>query len=351
MTESVDFDNPKNTFVIAEAGSNWKCGSYEDDLKQAKKLIKVASTSGCDAVKFQTFRSKSVYVSNAGNSDYLTKHGNNKNINEIFTNLEMSYEMLPELSKICKQEKIILMSTPFSVEDAKHIDDFVSIHKVASYELNHIRLLEYLSNTNKPILISTGASTYKQIDFTVDLFRKKNDIKIGLMQCTAKYPCPMNALNLQVIPKMITKYELPIGFSDHSLHPIIAPLVAIGLGATFVEKHFTLDKNLFGPDHMFALNPVELKLMVDSIRNADKAKGTGIKEILNDEKELWKFATRSIQAIKNISKGEILKEGYNIDILRPGNQSKGLEPMFIDKINGKKATKNYLIGEGIINSE
>lgn len=346
MIEQIAFDNPKHTFVIAEAGSNWKCGTYDEDLDQAKQLIKTAAKAGCDAVKFQTFRSETVYAPNAGKSDYLSEHGYNKDINEIFANLAMPYEMIPELADFCKQEKIVFMSTPFSIEDAKHIDDFVPIHKVSSYEINHVRLLEYLSKTNKPILISTGASTYRQIDFAVEI-AKKGKNSIGLMQCTAKYPCELESLNLSVIPKMMLKYNLPVGLSDHSMDPIISPIMAIGYGATFIEKHFTLDRSLPGPDHSFALTPSELELMVNSIRKADSTKGSGNKEILDVEKELWKFATRAIQATKNIQKGDVLKEGYNIEVLRPGNRTRGLDAAFLDKINGKKATKDYQMGDGI----
>ena len=348
LTESIDFNNTDHTFIIAEVGSNWKSvGKYEDDLNQAQQLIKIAAKTGCDAVKFQTFRPETVYAPNAGKSDYLSEHGYDKDINEIFANLAMPYEMIPELAQFCKQEKIIFMSTPFSIEDAKHIDNFVSIHKVSSYELNHVRLLEYLSKTNKPILLSTGASTYTQIDFAVDLMKKEKNSKIGLMQCTAKYPCSLDALNLSVIPHMKSRYDLPVGFSDHSMDPIISPIMAIGFGATFIEKHFTLDRSLIGPDHSFALIPSELELMVNSIRKADTVKGTGNKEILDVEKELWKFATRSIQATKNILNGEILKEGRNIDVLRPGNRIRGTEARFLDLINGKKSVKDVKKGEGI----
>jgi N,N'-diacetyllegionaminate synthase len=348
LNENVVFDDPKHTFVIAEAGSNWKCGTFDQDLNQAKQLIKTAAKAGCDAVKFQTFRSETVYAQNAGKSDYLSEVGYSKDINEIFANLAMPYEMIPELAKICKQENILFMSTPFAIEDAKHIDEFVPIHKLSSYEINHVRLLEYLSKTNKPLLISTGASTYKQIDFAVDLAKKMTEAKIGLMQCTAKYPCDLNSLNLSVIPKMISKYGLSVGLSDHSMDPILSPILAIGYGATFIEKHFTLDRNLSGPDHSFALIPSELELMVSSIRKADDAKGTGNKEILDVEQELWRFATRSIQATKNIKKGDVLKEGYNIDVLRPGNRTRGLDALMLNQVNGKKSTKDYLPGDGIV---
>jgi len=343
-------DNQR-TFIIAEAGSNWKCGRYEEDLARSKKLIKVASQAGADAIKFQTFRSDTVYAPNAGSSKYLSDHGINDNINEIFNHLEMPYKLIPELHNYCKKENIEFMSTPFSVEDAKQIDPYVQIHKVASYEINHIRLLEFLASTKKPILISTGASTYTEIDFAVNLVKKNGNNLITLMQCTSKYPCPMDAMNLSVIPKMKSKYSVPIGLSDHSTDPIIAPLMAIGFGATVIEKHFTLDRDLSGPDHSFSLMPNELELMIKSIRKADLAKGKGEKEVLEEENELRQFATRSLQAIKNISKGEVFEEGRNFDVLRPGNRLRGLDAKFLSLVNGKKAIRDIKIGDGILDYE
>ena len=344
-------DDPNHTFIIAEAGSNWKSGSYEEDLEQAKKLIKIASKAGADAVKFQTYKADTVYAYNAGNSNYLAEQGINKKINEIFEYLSMPYEMISELSQICNDEKIIFMSTPFSVEDAKQIDPFVSLHKIASFEINHVRLIEFLSKTEKPILISTGASTFDEIDFAVNLIKNNKNNEIGLLQCTSKYPAPIESLNLSTIPKMKERYNIPIGFSDHSVEPLIGPLTAVGLGATIIEKHFTLDKNLPGPDHSFAITPQELELMVKSIRQADKTKGNGKKMILDEEQELLLFAKRRIQAIKDIRKGDILKEGFNFEVLRPGNRIRGLEPRFLDKINGAKSTKDVLKGDGITEFE
>ena len=344
-------DDPNHTFIIAEAGSNWKSGSYEEDLEQAKKLIKIASNSGADAVKFQTYRADTIYAYNAGNSNYLAEQGINKKINEIFEYLSMPYKMISELAQICNDEKVIFMSTPFSIEDAKQIDPFVSLHKIASFEINHVRLIEFLAKTKKPILISTGASTFDEIDFAINLVKNNANNEIGLLQCTSKYPTPIEALNLSVIPKMKERYNVPIGFSDHSVEPLIGPLTAVGFGATIIEKHFTLDKNLPGPDHSFAVTPQELELMVKSIRQADKSKGNGEKIVLDEEQELLLFAKRKIQAIKNIQKGDVLKEGFNFEVLRPGNRVRGLEPRFLDKVNGKKSTKDVLKGDGITEFE
>ncbi len=347
LRSDITLDDPNHTFVIAEAGSNWKAGTFDEDLKQAQKLVQVAADCGADAIKFQTYRAETVYASNAGSSNYLSKHGINENINDIFEQLAMPYEMIPELHQSCKMKGIQFMSTPFSVQDAKQIDPYVAMHKVASYEINHVRLLEFLAQTNKPIIVSTGASTYEEIDFTVDLLKKKHKKAIALLQCTAKYPAELDDLNLLVIPQFKAKYNLPVGLSDHSIDPLIGPLLAVGLGATIIEKHFTLDRNLPGPDHSFALIPSELEAMVQAIRKADSAKGTGKKEVLDVETELRKFATRSIQAIKDIKKNDTLREGYNIEVLRPGNRIRGLDARFLSSVDGKKAKNDIKAGDGI----
>lgn len=342
--------NPNHTFIIAECGSNWKCGTHEDDLKRAKELIDVAANCGANAVKFQTYKPETTYVPNAGSSSYLSVSGISENINKIFENFSMPYDMIPDLAKYAKERKIIFMSTPFSVDDAKQIDPFVPIHKVASYEINHIRLLEFLAKTKKPLIVSTGASTYNEIDFAVNLIRKTHD-KIAILQCTSKYPCSLKSLNLSVIPHLKSRYGVPIGLSDHSMDPMIGPIVAVSLGATIIEKHFTLDRSLPGPDHAFALIPSELELMVKSIRNAEITKGNGKKIILDEEYELRLFATRSIQAITDISKGDILREGINFEVLRPGNRIRGVEARFLETINGKKSKKDVMKGDGIIEYE
>lgn len=349
--QKLSLDSQEHIFIIAEAGSNWKCGTFKQDLKRAKQLIDVAVDAHADAIKFQTYRPQTTYVRSAGKSNYLSKHGIHEDIYKIFEQHAMPYEMIPLLAEYCDENNILFMSSPFSVEDAKQVNPYVKIHKVASYEINHVRLLEFLAKTKKPIIISTGASSYSEIDFAVKLLRKNGNNKLALMQCTANYPAPLESLNLMTIHQIKAKYDLPVGLSDHSTDPIIGPLVAIGVGATIIEKHFTLDRKLPGPDHKFALIPSELKLMVSSIRQAEKTLGSGNKIILKEEMELRQFATRSLQATKNIQKGEIFKEGYNFDILRPGNQKRGADAKFLAAIEGKRANKNINIGEGILLSD
>jgi len=342
---------PNHTFVIAEAGSNWKTNNKKSSIARAKKMIITASKCGADAIKFQTYSENDVYVPNAGKSDYLKKSGITKSINEIFNEFSMPYEILPILSNFCKKYKIHFMSTPFSIDDARAVNKFVKFHKIASYEINHLPLLKFLANTKKPIIISTGASNVSEIDYALKKLRKFGAKNICILQCTACYPAPTKSLNLSSINFLKKKYNTSVGLSDHSTDAILAPIMAIGYGATVIEKHFTLNRNFSGPDHAFALEPKELKNLIQHIREADLAKGSGIKDVLDVEKELHKFAKRSIQATKNIKKGEKFQIGKNFEILRPGKRKRGLEPRFISKIEGKNSSRKILSGNGITISD
>ena len=340
-----------NILIIAEAGSNWRMGTGKRDIKMAKVLIDVASESGADAVKFQTYRSETVYVPNAGNSDYLSTAGIDEPITDIFGDLSMPYEMIPELADYCKSHNIEFMSTPFSIQDAKAIDPYVKRHKIASYEISHSRLIEFVASTKKPLILSTGAATIEEIEWAVNYFKENGGSQITLMQTTAKYPAPLTSLNLKAIQTLKEKFKLPVGFSDHSRDPVIGPVTAVALGASVIEKHFTLHNKLPGPDHFFALTPEDLKTMVKAIRNCEQSFGSGEKIIQKEEHELRDYGQRAIQSIKPIYKGDIFKEGQNIDILRPGKQEKGLHPKFLPDIEGRKATRNIKIGQGIMQSD
>ena len=337
-------------FVIAEAGSNWRMGSPERDMKMAKTLIDVAVESQADAIKFQTYKSHSVYVPNAGDSDYLSDAGIKESINEIFDDLSMPYEMIPKLAEYSKKKNIEFMSTPFSVNDAKAIDPYVNYHKIASYEISHLRLIEFIANTGKPTFISTGAATKEEIRWALEKFSTNKGGKITLLQTTAKYPAPIDSLNLKAmfdLHEEFKEFDVDVGLSDHSTSPIIGPISATALGASVIEKHFTIDKKLPGPDHSFALNQFELSEMVKAIRDTEKCLGIGEKIVLNEELELRDYAQRTIQCIKPILKGDIFQEGKNIDVLRSGKQKKGIHPKFLEKLEGRKAIRDISIGDGI----
>jgi len=334
-------------FIIAEAGSNWRCGTWNRDIKMAKSLIDAAAEAGADAVKFQTYRPETVYVENAGESDYLSEAGIKESITEIFRDLSMHYEMLPELAGYCEKQGIQFMSTPFSVADAEAVDPYVKIHKIASYEITHTRLIEFLSKTGKPLILSTGGANYEDIEWAINHFYQNNGRSVSVMQCTAKYPAPLETLNLKVIPELIRRFQVPAGLSDHSRDPLIGPVGAVALGAKIIEKHFTLHNKLPGPDHSFAVTPDELTRMVKGVREMEEAVGSGIKSMQPEELELRNYAYRSVQAVKDIKKGEIFAEGVNFDILRPGKQKMGLHPRFINEIIGKKAARDIPLGDGI----
>jgi N-acetylneuraminate synthase len=337
----------KHIYVIAEAGSNWRAGDLGADREQALELIHVASDAGADAVKFQTFRAARTYSPDAGQAGYLEGTGLSASINELFRDLEMPYELIPELSAAASEVGIDFMSSAFSTEDVAAIDPYVERHKVASYEISHVRLLQAMAETGKPMIVSTGAATYADIDFALETAHAAGASDITLLQCTARYPAPVDRLNLSVIPELAVRYGLPVGLSDHSLDPLVAPLGAVALGATVVEKHYTLDRDLAGPDHRFAIEPDELAKMVRAIRDLERALGSPAKDVQDVETELAVFAVRAIQATAEIRPGDELVEGVNYDVLRPGSRSRGLHPRYVELLKGRRALRPIAAGNGI----
>ena len=294
--------------------------------------------AGADAVKFQLYRAGKLYVENPGYADYI---GKKKSIYDIIQEMEVPYDWLPKFKKYCDDKNIIFLCTPFDEESANELEKInIQAYKIASYSISHLPLIEHIAKKGKPIILSTGAANVKDIEKAVSAIRKVGNKKIALMQCTAKYPAPLSTINLKVIPGLIKKFNVPIGLSDHSREPIIAPMGAIALGAKIIEKHFTTDNNLPGPDHGFAITPDELKLLVRAIRKLEEALGEESKNIQSEEKELYQFCRRRIYAIKDIKSGETLTTN-NIAILRSGKQKRGLEPKHFGEILGKK-TKHEL---------
>ena len=333
--------------VIAEAGSNWRMGTPARDLAMGRKLIDIAAEADADMVKFQTYRAESVYVENAGSSDYLSKSGIKQSIRDIFSDLAMPYEMIGELAAHCREMGIGFMSTPFSSDDFAAIDPHVDVHKIASYEISHPHLLRLAGECGKPLLLSTGASGEADIAWAVEFYRAAGGRDLCLLQCTAKYPAPIDSMNLRTIPWLKARFGVAAGLSDHSRDPLYAPLAAVALGASVIEKHFTLDNRLPGPDHAFALTADELKEMVAAIRATEQTLGSGVKTVLSAEEELAAYARRGIQATRDIAKGDILREGENIAVLRPGNQPLGVHPRFLGEIEGRPAARAIATGEGL----
>jgi sialic acid synthase SpsE/RimJ/RimL family protein N-acetyltransferase len=334
-------------YVVAEAGSNWRMGTAKRDLAMARALIDVAAKAGADAVKFQTYRPESVYVANAGQSGYLSQAGIEEDIQHIFADLAMPYEMIPELADHCRSLGIDFMSTPFSAADFAAIDPFVASHKIASYEISHVHLLRLAGRSGKPLILSTGASEERDIAWAVATYTAAGGKDLCLLQCTAKYPAPMSSLNLNTIPWIRQRFGVSAGLSDHSREPAVGPVMAIALGARVIEKHFTLDNRLPGPDHSFALTPEELTRMVQEVRMAEEALGSGRKQVLAAEGELAAYARRGLQATRPIQAGEALNEGRNFAVLRPGQQRLGLHPRHLHDIEGRITSRAIGLGQGL----
>jgi sialic acid synthase SpsE/RimJ/RimL family protein N-acetyltransferase len=341
------FWRTRPVYIVAEAGSNWRMGTKARDRAMACALIDIAAEAGADAVKFQTYRPETVYVQNAGQSDYLSEAGIKQDIREIFEDLAMPYELLAELAEHCRKREIDFLSTGFSPADFAAIDPFVAIHKIASYEISHPDLLRLAGRSGKPLILSTGASGEEDIEWAVRTFREAGGRDLCLMQCTADYPAPISSLNLRTLPWLQARFAVATGLSDHSREPSLGPVAAVALGARVIEKHFTIDNRLPGPDHAFALVPQELKELVKQVRLAEASLGDGVKRVLPEEQELANFARRGLQAITEIVPGEILREGVNYAVLRPGKQALGVHPKYREKIEGRPASRRVPIGDGL----
>lgn len=337
----------EKVFVIAEAGSNWRAGSHEEDLKRAYALIEAAKEAAADAIKFQVFRRETIYVKNAGAADYLTESGIRDDVFDLFKGIELPYEMIPLLAKRCQELKIQFLASTFSPKDFAIVDPYVTMHKIASYEISYEELIKCAADSKKPLLLSTGASTVQDIDWAVKTFRHFGGQELILMQCTASYPALPASMHLRTLKWLKRRYQVRAGLSDHSLDPFSAPLAAVALGAQFIEKHFTLSRSLPGPDHSFAIEPQELKRMVACIREVEVMLGSSLKKVHKEEEELYSFSRRGIQALQDIHAGEKLIEGKNIAVLRPGKQMRGVHPKHLKEVEGKIAKRFIALGKGI----
>ncbi len=304
-------------YFIAEAGSNHDC-----NLEQAKRLIAVAAEAGADAVKFQTFRADALYPRSAGMTDYL---GDPRSIHEIIKSLEMPVEWIPILAKEAEARGIAFISTPFDLAAVDALTPYVPALKVASYEMTYHGLVQACARTGKPIIVSTGTAELSEVRAMVLAARAAGARELVVLQCTAKYPAPLSALNLAAMQTMARELNVLVGFSDHSREPLPGPMAATALGACVIEKHFTLSNSLPGPDHAYALEPVELAEVVRQVRAVERTLGTGIKAPAPEELELRAFARRSLFSTKAIAAGEPLTLD-NTAVLRAGKLPYGMHP-------------------------
>jgi N-acetylneuraminate synthase len=326
------------TFVIAEAGSN-----HNGNIETAKKLIDVAVNAGADAVKFQTFRAEDMYVEDSGEVEYLD---DDRSIYDIIESMEMPHEWIPKLHDYCSEQGIYFLSTPFDEQSAEVLSEYVPAWKIASYTSSHHPFLRELAGSDKPLIMSTGAHELNEVRESVKVLENAGVSGLALLQCVAAYPTPLEDINVKVVETLADEFSVPAGLSDHTLDPVIAPAAAVALGANIVEKHFTLDKSMEGPDHQFALEPDQLTEMVTAIRDTEAALGTGEKFVLDVESELHDKARRAVHAVTDITAGEELTT-EKVKILRPGDQDAGLHPKFYDEILGTTAARDIQRSAGL----
>ena len=321
--------------IIAEAGVN-----HNGDIKIAKKLIEVASKAGADYVKFQTFVAKDCVSLNAKKAKYQIQNTkNNESQFDMIKKLEFSKKDHEILINHCKKYNIKFLSTPFDLESIKLLNDLgLDTFKIPSGEITNLPYLKAIAKLNKKIILSTGMSNLADIENALDVLIKNGTKRknISLLHCNTQYPTPIEDVNLNAIKTIKEAFKLDVGYSDHT-NGINIAIAAVVMGACIIEKHFTLDKNMQGPDHLASLEPNELEAMIKGIRELELAFGDGIKKASKSEKDNIKIVRKSLIANKNIKKGEkFTKE--NLTTKRPGS---GICAMNYDKYLGKIAQKNY----------
>jgi N-acetylneuraminate synthase len=332
-----------SVFIIAEAGVN-----HNGDINLAKKLIDVAVEAGADAVKFQTWKTEKLVTKNAIQAKYQKKNAAADNQYDMLKKLELSYEDFIELKKYCDEKKIIFMSTPDEEESALFLKDLQDIFKIGSGELTNLPFLQLIGSFNKRVILSTGMGTLCEIEKALNTLIESGTKKenITVLHATTSYPTKFEEVNLKAMLTIQNAFKIDIGYSDHTLG-IEVPIAAVAMGAKVIEKHFTLDKNLLGPDHKASLEPDELKAMVKAIRNIEIALGDGVKKPTETEKENKKVVRKIIVAKKKIKKGEKLSKD-NLILKRAYN---GLGAEYLDLVLGMKAIKNFEEDEPIRISE
>lgn len=322
-----------SVYVIAEAGVNHN-GSFE----LACKLAKAAKDAGADCVKYQTFVAKNLVSSNAAKADYqkATTGGEDSQLG-MLKKLELSFAEFCRLKVYCDELGIAFLSTPFDHESIDFLNTLeMPFWKIPSGEITNLPYLIAIAKTQKPVVLSTGMCELSDIDAALQVLKDNGTPEITLLHCNTEYPTPFEDVNLRAMETLRERFGVKVGYSDHT-SGIEVPIAAVALGAEVIEKHFTIDKNMEGPDHKASLEPHELKNMVSSIRYIEQALGDGIKTASASEKKNLAVARKSIVARCAIQKGEVLTE-ENITVKRPGN---GISPMRWFDVLGTAASRDF----------
>ena len=326
----------ERTIIIAEAGVN-----HNGSMKFAKQLIDAATFAGVDYVKFQTFKSQQLVTKQAKQAVYQAKNtGYAENSQyEMLKKLELSQEQHYELIDYCHSKNIKFLSSAFDLGSVEFLSSLhLGLWKIPSGEITNYPYLKRIARENSPVILSTGMSIMQDIQAAIEVLTKYGLKKqqITVLHCNTQYPTPMQDVNLLAMQTIAEEIGVKVGYSDHTLGTEIS-IAAVVLGATVIEKHFTLDRNMEGPDHKASLEPNELKAMVTAIRNVEKALGSSEKTISASESENKNVARKSIVATTYIAKDEILTE-ENLTVKRPGN---GISPMKWDEVIGKVAARDF----------
>ena len=327
----------KKTTIIAEAGVN-----HNGDIQLAKKLIDAAATAGVDYVKFQTFKASKLVSKDALKADYQNKNTGTiaESQLEMLKNLELSENDHYELIDYCNSKNIKFFSTAFDLGSLDFLKKLgLGLFKIPSGELTNLPYLEKVASLADEIILSTGMSTMQEIEDALNVLRKNSQAKIYILHCNTEYPTPYQDVNLLAMNEIGKSLNVEVGYSDHTLG-IEVPIAAVALGAKIIEKHFTLDRNLPGPDHAASLEPAELKSMVLAIRNIESALGSSIKQPSQSEAKNMSIARKSIHLTIDKHKGEVITMA-DIEMLRPGD---GISPMKMREIIGKRMSADLPAG-------
>lgn len=330
------------SIIIAEAGVN-----HNGDINIAKEMIKAAKCAGVDYIKFQTFVAKKLVSQYAEKAEYQKNTTNhNESQLEMLEKLSLSQKDFIELKKYCEVEGIGFISTPFDLESMAFLETLdMDFWKIPSGEITNLPYLEAIARTGRRVVMSTGMSNMEEILAAVSVLEKNGTTEITLLHCNTQYPTPIGDVNLLAMKQIAEITQRPVGYSDHTLG-IEVPIAAVALGASVIEKHFTLDKQMEGPDHKASLEPDELVAMVKAIRKVENCLGDGRKKQMESEKQNCAIARKSIVAKQDIKAGENFTED-NITVKRPGM---GISPMKWYEVIGKKASRDYKLDE-LINEE
>lgn len=329
----------EKVLIIAEAGVN-----YNGDIELAKKMVQAAAQAGADIVKFQTGKPENSISRYAVKADYQVETtGNDESQLEMCRKLMLPEQVYPELIEECKKNQIQFLSTPFDTESVDFLEQLgMRLWKIPSGEITNLPLLLRIAKTGDPVILSSGMCTLEEIKRTIAVLRENGAGDMTVLHCNTEYPTPFCDANLSAINTLRTQLQLPVGYSDHTMG-FEAPVAATALGAVIIEKHFTLDRTMDGPDQKASIEPLELKQMVQEIRNIERAMGDGIKTPSPSEQKNIVIARKSIVARRQIKQGEVLSED-NMTTKRPGD---GISPMKWFDIIGTKAVRDFMEDEQI----